>query len=148
MKKHVRMRNQSLQMLSRVQCQKTRQFQQHCSGCIFMTVLSGYVKFIYIFLENNAGLSSLIALIDVIYFNCIFMTVLFRCVLLGLWCLRVVVLKREQQSRKRWATQRILACIICHWQCKEGTWSLLPWRGFLCWYLGSCCKGCCFPSKI
>lgn len=41
-KKHALMLNQWLLMLSRLQRRKTKQFQQHYSGCISMTVLSGY----------------------------------------------------------------------------------------------------------
>ena len=41
-RKHALMLNQSLLLLSRLQRWKTKQFQQHYSGCISMTVLSGY----------------------------------------------------------------------------------------------------------
>lgn len=33
----------------------------------------------------------------------------------GMWCFCAAKLKRKQQSRKRWTTKCILACILYHW---------------------------------
>lgn len=72
---------------------------------------------------------------------------LFPCFLEGVWCLRAAKFKRKQQSRKRWATKRFFACILCHRCSKESIRSCMPWCGLLCWYPSSSSKGRSFSGK-